>query len=192
LSGVFDRIWLALAATLFVNAAFAQEQAPPPARELLKPPKKHQVASPITDRFALRVTYFAPSVDTFLRLDRQTGQAGTELIAEEDLDLEDKPTQARAEMIFRLRERTACASTTLSSRATAIRFSPHHRFRRPDVLREASQTMIDWRQPAHLYAVATVLRSLRSARIAHCPAGRVRGARLRPAMRGKRKMASRF
>jgi hypothetical protein len=53
----------------------------------------------------LRATYFMPSVDTFLRLDRSTGQAGTELLVEDDLGLEDKPTQARMEMIFRLGER---------------------------------------------------------------------------------------
>jgi hypothetical protein len=100
------RIGFAVAATLFVNAAFAQEQSPSaPPRELLKPPKQHQVASPITDRFALRISYFGPTVDTLLRLDRTTGQPGTELQVEDDLGLEPKPTQARAEMIIRLRER---------------------------------------------------------------------------------------
>jgi hypothetical protein len=118
------RILLAVAATLFVNMAIAQgvDQGQPAARseaqeaaeaatparmprELLKPPKAHQVASPITDRFALRISYFMPSVDTLLRLDRTTGQAGTELLAEDDLGMEAKPTMARTEMIFRLRER---------------------------------------------------------------------------------------
>ncbi len=51
------------------------------------------------------MSYFAPTVDTLLRLDRTTGQAGTELNVENDLGLEDKPRQARIEMIFRLRER---------------------------------------------------------------------------------------
>jgi len=108
------RIWLAVAATLFVNVAVAQEPSAGnaeegprsrPASELLQPPKRHQIASPITDRFALRISYFMPSVETFLRLDRTTGQAGTELFVEDDLGLEDKPKQARAEMIFRLGER---------------------------------------------------------------------------------------
>ena len=111
------RIWLAPAATLFVvnavaSVALAQEATdtpraspPPPHRELLQPPKKGLQASPITDRFALRVSYFAPSVDTFLRLDRSTGQPGTDLHVEDDLGLEDKPTMARVEMIFRLREK---------------------------------------------------------------------------------------
>jgi hypothetical protein len=62
-------------------------------------------ASPITDRFALRVTYFAPTLDTFLRLDRTTGQPGTELRVEDDLGLDDKASMARIEMIFRLREK---------------------------------------------------------------------------------------
>jgi hypothetical protein len=108
------RIWLAPAATLFVlnavaGVALAQEtsdarRAPPP-RELLQPPKKGLEASPITDHFALRLSYFAPKLDTFLRLDRSTGQAGTNLNVEEDLGLDDKANMVRAEMIIRLREK---------------------------------------------------------------------------------------
>ncbi|MEJ1960052.1 MAG: hypothetical protein WDO56_00255 [Gammaproteobacteria bacterium] len=108
------RIWLAPAATLVLvssvaSVAVAQDsgdvQRAAPARELLKPPKKDQVASPITDHFALRVSYFAPTVDTLLRLDRSTGQPGTELKVEDDLGLPDKPKEGRIEMIIRLRER---------------------------------------------------------------------------------------
>ena len=108
------RIWLAFAATLFVvnsvvDVAVAQDaadpQRSPPQRELLKPPKKGQVGSPISDRFALRISYFAPTVETMLRLDRSNGQPGTELKVEDDLGLTDKPKQARMEMIIRLRER---------------------------------------------------------------------------------------
>ncbi len=142
------RIWLAVVATLFVNVAFAQEQASPPARELLKPPKQHQVASPITDRFALRVTYFTPTVDTFLRLDRQTGQPGTELIVEDDLGMEAKPTQARTEMTFRLRERnrlrvdyfklTRYGDKVLTR---TIAFGDQ-----TFLVNERAQTLIDWRQ----------------------------------------------
>ena len=143
------RIWLAVAATLFVNVALAQEQgASPPARELLKPPKKGQVASPITDRFALRVTYFSPTVDTFLRLDQDNGQPGTELMVEQDLGLEEKPTQARAEMIIRLRERnrlrvdyfklTRYGDQVLNR---TIVFGDQ-----TFLVNERAQTMIDWRQ----------------------------------------------
>jgi hypothetical protein len=152
------RIWLAVAATAtfaHASAAFAQEQSEGegearhrPASELLQPPKKHQVASPITDRFALRVTYFSPTVDTFLRLDRTTGQAGTELIVEEDLGLEDKPQQARAEMIIRLREKnrlrvdyfklTRYGNQVLD---TTINFGDE-----TFVVNERVESMIDWRQ----------------------------------------------
>ena len=143
------RIWLAMAATLFVNVAFAQEQgSSPPARELLKPPKMGQVASPITDRFALRVTYFPPTVDTFLRLDQENGQPGTELNAEQDLGLEEKPTMARAEMIIRLRERnrlrvdyfklTRYGDQVLDQ---TIVFGDQ-----TFLANERAQTMIDWRQ----------------------------------------------
>jgi hypothetical protein len=109
------RIWLAPAATLIVlnavaGVAFAQEATDPqparPPRELLQPPKKGLQASPITDRFAMRLSYFAPSLDTFLRLDNEdTGRPGTNLNVENDLGLDDKANMFRAEMIFRLREK---------------------------------------------------------------------------------------
>jgi hypothetical protein len=109
------RICLAPAATLWVlnavaGVAFAQEATDSPPsraqpRELLQPPKKGLEASPITDRFALRVTYFAPKIDTLLRLDRSTGQPGTELNVEDDLGLDDSRNMFRAEMIIRLREK---------------------------------------------------------------------------------------
>ena len=110
------RTWLAPAATLIMlsavtGVAFAQEttrdttEKPRAPRELLQPPKKGQEASPITDRFALRVSYFAPKIDTFLRLDRTTGQQGTNLRVENDLGLDDKANMARMEMTFRLREK---------------------------------------------------------------------------------------
>jgi len=109
------RTWLAPAATLIVlnavaGVALAQEATDPqparPPRELLQPPKKGLQASPITDRFALRITYFAPKIDTFLRLDNSdTGRAGTNLDVEKDLGLDDKANMFRAEMIFRLREK---------------------------------------------------------------------------------------
>jgi hypothetical protein len=143
------RIWLAVAATLFVNVAFAQEQGSPAApRELLKPPKKGQVASPITDRFALRVTYFAPTVDTFLRLDQENGQPGTELMVEQDLGLEEKPTQARAEMIIRLRERNRLRVDyyKLTRYGDQI-LNRTISFGDQDFLvSERAQTMIEWRQ----------------------------------------------
>jgi len=109
------RTWLAPAATLFVinavaGVALAQEttaepQRAKPPRELLQPPKKGREASPITDRFALRVSYFGAGLDTFLRLDQTNGQPGTDLRVEDDLGLEDKSNMARMEMIFRLREK---------------------------------------------------------------------------------------
>src|SRR5690349_5967777 len=105
------RIWLAPVATLFVlnaaaGVALAQEASdqPParPPRELLQPPKKGLQASPITDRFALRVSYFQPRIDTFLRLDNSdTGRAGTNLNVEDDLGLDDSANMFRAEMIIR-------------------------------------------------------------------------------------------
>jgi len=100
---------LAQGAVLFiVQAAAAQlavAQGEPAPRQTLRPPERSLAASPITDRFALRLNYFGPTVHTDLRLDRSTGQPGTDLNAEQDLGLEEKPQQFRAEMIIRMRER---------------------------------------------------------------------------------------
>lgn len=103
------RICFAVAAMLFLalvapSGASAADQ--PKASDILKPRKARDIASPITDRFALRVSYFGPSVDTEFRLDPDGSLfPGTDLIAEDDLGLASRVSQARMEMIFRLRER---------------------------------------------------------------------------------------
>ena len=51
-------------------------------RRLLKPPT-YSIASPITDRFALKGVYYQPGVDTTLRYDSTTGVPGTEFSAED-------------------------------------------------------------------------------------------------------------
>jgi hypothetical protein len=87
----------------------------PPARAkaapVLKPsdvlkPESLGVASPVSDHFAFRLTYFQPSVTTDIRLD-PTNQIndGTRLSAEDDLGLDDQVNQARAEFDLRMRER---------------------------------------------------------------------------------------
>jgi hypothetical protein len=97
---------LTLAATGVASFATAADQ--PRASDVLKPRTVREISSPITDRFALRVTYFAPSVSTEFRLDPDGGNpllVGTDLIAEDDLGLADRESQARMEMIIRLRDR---------------------------------------------------------------------------------------
>lgn len=62
-------------------------------------------ASPLTDHFALRVTYFQPSLATEGRFDSDTGTPGTPFSAEDDLGLDDEANQGRMELSFRVRER---------------------------------------------------------------------------------------
>jgi hypothetical protein len=103
------RICLAFGAMLLcsIRLAPAAEQAPAGQKDatprLVPPPQ--EIASPITDRFALRATYFRPSVTTQLRLDAQNGAPGTNLSAERDLGMADHRNQGRVEFLFRLRER---------------------------------------------------------------------------------------
>ena len=100
--------WLAVAATILTacaTPAFGAERdkysgAP------LPPPKKRDVPSPITDRFAVRGSFFDSAVSTTLRVDnRATGLAGTTVNGEHDLGLRGRVYQGRVEMYIRMRER---------------------------------------------------------------------------------------
>ena len=111
------RLCFALSAMLFAvglsaaqAAAAADQDKPatpkrPLASDTLKAPRKHASSSPITDRFALRVLYFPASITTDLRLDPRNAATGTELSAENDLGMSHDKSEARTELIFRLRER---------------------------------------------------------------------------------------
>jgi hypothetical protein len=67
-------------------------------------PKSLEIASPITDHFYVRGTYFPASVTTILQLDPTATNAGTTLSGEDDLGLDDKVDQGRMEFDIRLRE----------------------------------------------------------------------------------------
>jgi hypothetical protein len=69
-------------------------------------PASHDVPSPITDHFYLRLSYFRPALNTTLRLDPSGNPyGGTQLSGEDDLGLPSKDNQARMELMFRMRER---------------------------------------------------------------------------------------
>ena len=85
-----------------------QEKAEPVLKpsEALKP-KSLEIASPISDHFYMRGTYFQGTVTTTVRLDSSgaTVPDGTVLSAETDLGLDDVVNQARMEFDVRMRER---------------------------------------------------------------------------------------
>ncbi|HTU67823.1 MAG TPA: hypothetical protein VMF52_17870 [Steroidobacteraceae bacterium] len=69
-------------------------------------PDTQGIASPVSDRFAMRLIYFQPSVNTDFRLDSTNGVVpGTLLNAERDLGLDDQVNQGRMEVDMRMRER---------------------------------------------------------------------------------------
>jgi hypothetical protein len=74
--------------------------------EALKAEKK-ELASPVSDRFYMRGTYFQGNVATDLRIDSRDAQLpdGTLLRGEEDLGLDDVVDQARMEFNVRMGER---------------------------------------------------------------------------------------
>ncbi len=80
------------------------------AEPVLKPsealkPKVNDFASPITDHFFMRLTYFPASVTTTFRVDPDAQNQGTTLSGEDDLGLDDKIDQGRMEFDIRMANR---------------------------------------------------------------------------------------
>ena len=73
-------------------------------RELLQPPKM-RIASPITDRLAVNIRFYMPTIATDLRNDASNGTPGTLLTGEESLGLQDQLKQASIDLQFRMLER---------------------------------------------------------------------------------------
>jgi len=63
------------------------------------------IASPITDHFALRGSFFPASIATDVHVDSSAGVPGTVLSAERDLGQDSHLNQGTGELIFRVRER---------------------------------------------------------------------------------------
>jgi hypothetical protein len=90
-------------------SAIAQSEPPPAEHDKysgapLPPATAPIVPSPITDRFALRGTFFDSAVTTSLRVDSKGGD-GTLVNAERDLGLRGRVYQGRVEMYIRMRQR---------------------------------------------------------------------------------------
>jgi hypothetical protein len=72
------------------------------------PPHRHETASPITDHFYIRGTFYDPQVRTNFRVDPSQaapGMTGTPVNGENVLGLPNRLRQGRVEFMFRLRER---------------------------------------------------------------------------------------
>ncbi|MBK6672487.1 MAG: hypothetical protein IPH71_13275 [Proteobacteria bacterium] len=82
----------------------ASEGEAPAQRELLQPPKM-RVASPITDRLAVNIRFFMPSIATDVRYDASDGTPGTPLTGEGTLGLEDQLKQGAIDLQFRMVDR---------------------------------------------------------------------------------------
>jgi hypothetical protein len=100
--------WVAIALPGFMWARDVQAQStrPSDSAPALLPPVE-PIPSPITDRLAVRGTFFDPKVTTDLRLDPHGGAGlGTPFSAEQQLGLNSKPLEGRVEVIFRLEQRS--------------------------------------------------------------------------------------
>jgi len=103
------RVAVVLIAALIAGEAClaAEPDSTGPAAPARHPYPQHErrSASPITDHFSLRGTFFPASLRTDLHLDSSAGVPGTSVNAEHDLGLKGHLNQGRMELIFRLRER---------------------------------------------------------------------------------------
>ena len=93
-----------LVAAVLCAAPLWLSAAEPQPRVLLQPPRM-AIASPITDHFALRGSYYQPSISTNLRYDSSAGSPGTVLSAEDTFGMDDELNKGTLEMMLRLRER---------------------------------------------------------------------------------------
>lgn len=80
------------------------------AEPVLKPseamhPRINDFASPVTDHFYMRLSYFPASVTTLFRVDPDALNQGTTLSGEDDLGLDDKIDQGRMEFDIRMLDR---------------------------------------------------------------------------------------
>jgi hypothetical protein len=73
-------------------------------RVLLQPPPD-VIASPITDRFAVRVLYYRPAIDNSLRYDSTDGVPGTDIDVEDILGHKDSARHGTIDLMFRIGER---------------------------------------------------------------------------------------
>jgi hypothetical protein len=116
-------------ALLAVTSARAAERAPSAGsadsqdgvRVLLQPPPQVQY-SPITDRFAMRGSYFQPALDTALRYDPSPLVQGTPISAEDTLGMDDSMNLATLELMFRLtpRQRLRADYLKISRKGDAV------------------------------------------------------------------------
>ncbi|HEX4389844.1 MAG TPA: hypothetical protein VH109_14560 [Steroidobacteraceae bacterium] len=101
----FSLTVVALLLAIYAAPAFAERD---PQSGAPLPPKKREPASPITDHFSVRAAFYAPGMNTNLRVDPTNpppGVTGTPVNAESDLGLPDKMHQGRVELMFRMRDR---------------------------------------------------------------------------------------
>jgi hypothetical protein len=102
------RIWLAAAAMLVALQAMPARAERDPNSGAPLPPRKHEPASPITDHFYARASFYSPQFRTNLRIDptnAPAGSLGTPVNGENDLGLPGRQRMGRVEFMFRLRER---------------------------------------------------------------------------------------
>src|SRR3984893_8857161 len=141
---------LAVAAGILIPTAPAvSDPDPDPNPGAPLPPHRHETASPITDHFYIRGTFYDPQVRTNFLVDRSfQGMTGTPVHGEHDLGLPNRLRQGRVECMFRLRERGKvrvdyCEADRSGSKVLAndVVFG-----NQTFAAGQLTQTSLDWRQ----------------------------------------------
>ena len=123
------------------------------------PPHRHETASPITDHFYIRGTFYDPQVRTNFRVDRSfQGMTGTPVNGENVLGLANRLRQGRVEFMFRLRERSKVRVDYFEAERSGSKVLAN------DVVfgnqtfaaGQRTQTSLDWRQFDITYSYSLV------------------------------------
>jgi hypothetical protein len=155
------RITLTAAWTLLaLHAAPALAERDPQSGAPL-PPRKHEVASPITDHFYIIAAFYSPTFKTSMRVDPSPpipGVTGTALNAESDLGLPDSKKIGRVEFMFRLRERNKVRVDTFEANRTGNKVLTQDLVfgNQTFTAGQLAHTELNWRQFAITYTYSLI------------------------------------
>ncbi len=148
--------WLLLA--MYAAPALAERD---PRSGAPLPPRKHEVASPITDHFYILGAFYTPKFHTSLRVDPSTtipGVTGTPLSGETALGLPDKKNMGRVEFMFRLHERHKVRVDTFEANRTGNKVLTQDLTIGDQTFTagQATRTELNWRQFAITYTYSII------------------------------------
>ena len=158
------RSWLPVAAVLLAaQAAPALADRDPYSGAPLRPVKKHEAPSPITDHFYIVGAWYGPTLRTNIRVDptNTPGRTGTPVNAESAFGLPRRVPQGTVEFMFRLRERNKVRVDYFEANRSASTVLTHEIIFGNETFAagQRAQTTLDWQQFSITYTYSFIRNS---------------------------------